>query len=66
MGRGELGQYTDAPSAAGTKGARGGLEQCDGQSDVLESGLKGAAGGTPGPDETGAAVNQPVSPARKR
>lgn len=65
MGRGEI-EYNDPRVPPSVKdGRRGGVGESGGQGDILESGLKGGDGPTPGKNDIGASVNEHVSTAVK-
>lgn len=61
MGKGEIDYVNPQPPPSVKQGRAGGVGEAGGQADVLESGLKGATGPLPSPDDTSASVNEKVS-----
>lgn len=61
MGHGEIEPNEPRVPPSVKDGRKGGIGECDGQTDVLESGLKGGAGSMYSPDDLSASVNEKVS-----
>lgn len=62
-GPGEMSHLEATVPPSVKQGGRGGVEQADGQTDIMESGLKGGAGETPAANAAAGTINQPMTKA---